>query len=319
MDRKLSAPLHVDFAITGRCQLRCSYCSAMPLGDPDVPTRRALGVLEELQELGVFSLLLSGGEPTIHHDFHCIVAAACKAVPSVLINTNGLQLAKPGAARKFRDAAPNAVIAISLDSADLDANDHNRGQGGAQALRAIESCHFEGITVCISAVLTERTLGSAATLIQRFFPEIKRFKFFPRVPRNVVDAQRNSGYYAQEVERFYQSLPELLIRFPGVELLTPRGVVGTFENCTKETGKNSTQCVCTTTRLFINSSFDVYPCYYSANKENLIGSCADVSIREIWESESLHALRLRAQKSDLCGPNSLQAIPARYKIIHAQS
>ncbi|WMD22350.1 radical SAM protein [Achromobacter seleniivolatilans] len=312
MDQRISAPLHIDFAITGRCQLRCDYCSAMPLGQPDVPVARAIEILKEMRDIGVFSLLLSGGEPTVHRDFLKIAAAASDAIPSLLINTNGLRLAKSAAAAELRTAAPAAIVAISLDSPNLESNDVSRGFGGEHAVQAIENCLREGIVVCISAVLTEATVGSATGLVDRFFPSVKKYRFFPRVLRSCADAQRNGNSYAEAVKSFYESLGRLATRYPGVELLTPMGNSARYDLAPE--ADMGQRCICAQTRLYIDSSLDVFPCYYAANDHNKLGSCVNKSLKEIWTSRVADSLRKRATHANLCGPTtSLQAIPARYR------
>ncbi len=60
----MSAPLSVDIAITGRCNLRCKYCfyadEMAALGD--LPTERWLAFFEELGQLAVQRVCLTGGE-----------------------------------------------------------------------------------------------------------------------------------------------------------------------------------------------------------------------------------------------------------------
>jgi len=308
----LSAPLHVDFSITGKCQLRCKYCSAMPLGDRHAPTQRSLALLDELRQIGVFSLLLSGGEPTIHPAFLTLASASAEAVPHVMINTNGIRLSREQFARQLKNASPNAVIAISLDSPDLAANNSNRGTGGSLAVQAIENCAAVGLVVCISAVLTKSTIDSAADLVERFSPIVKSYKFFPWVPRNNGDILLNDESYLADVDAFYASLHHLAQRYPSIELLTPVGNAADKESSIGNTSR--TECICAKARLYINSKFETFPCYYCANGDNLIGTCELSPLRLLWNSDRALAIRARAERSRLCGASLAgQQVPTRYQ------
>ncbi|MGN8139186.1 radical SAM/SPASM domain-containing protein [Paraburkholderia sp. 22099] len=307
----LSAPLHIDFEITGRCQLDCSYCSAAPLGQPDVPTDRALTLLAEMHEIGVFSLLLSGGEPTLHRDFLKITTAASRSVRSLVINTNGIRFSREKFCAEFVDAAPNALVAISLDSPDAVVSNSSRGAGAVQAMAAIANCSAVGLPICISAVLTEKTFSTATRLIDRFAPRTRTFRFFPRVPRNENDLALNDAAYVESLNEFYAGLKELSISNPALEILTPSGNAKNWE---PEAGTGCTmECVCSATRVYIDRKLNVYPCYYSAHPDNLIGCCELRSLDELWNSEKAQSVRKRSKHKRLCGSTGPKTIPVRYQ------
>ncbi|RQT46702.1 radical SAM protein [Burkholderia cepacia] len=309
---ELSAPLHIDFEITGRCQLDCSYCSAAPLGQPDVPTDRAIALLAEMHRIGVFSLLMSGGEPTLHRDFVKIAAAASRSVRALVVNTNGIRFSREKLCAEFADAAPNALVAISLDSADSAASNSSRGTGAELAMKAIANCSALGLPVCISAVLTEKTFSNAAELVDRFAPKVNLFRFFPRVPRDENDLLLNNSAYIKSLNDFYACLRTLAINNPAVEVLTPSGNARNWE--AEGEKKTATECVCSTTRLYIDRKLDVYPCYYSAHPDNLIGSCEYRSLEELWKTEKARSIREKSARKRLCGASpGPTTIPIRYQ------
>lgn len=304
--QELSAPLDVEFGITRKCQLRCSYCSAMPLEGGTSATERSLAIIEELGSLNVFSLLISGGEPTLHPAFFEIITLASKLIPSVLINTNGIKLSKIKYVEKIKELAPNILVSISLDSADPNISDIERGNGGQLAIMAIENCISAKLNVCVSSVLTESSIDSAIDLIEKFAPQVRKFRFFPRVPRNENDLFLNSIVYQKKVEKFYKKLKTFSTAHPELDLLTPTSFINIDST-------NDTKCICTSTKLYIDETLNVYPCYYSANSFNKIGSCVINSIQNLWNSEKALELRKLSQNKRLCGVRlSEQKIPARY-------
>lgn len=309
----LSAPLHIEFEITGRCQLNCSYCSAAPLGQPDVPMRRALSLLDEMRQIGVISLLLSGGEPTLHRDFLEIVSAACRSVNQPVVNTNGIRLSRFSFCEKLHEVAPSAMVAISLDSADAVINDLERGAGGEHAIAAIENCITLGQPVCISSVLTEASFETASDIIRQFAPRVRVFRFFPRVPRSDDDLARNDASYVGSTQAFYERLCTLALENPNIDLLTPSGNARDWRSASKRL--DTAECVCSQTRLFISRSLNVYPCYYSATVDSLLGSCEKNSLGDLWTSDVRKIVLERSRRERLCGPRrGPQSIPARYRV-----
>lgn len=120
-DFHFSAPLLVWLEITRRCNLRCEHCFVEG-GEPrnsEMPTERVLSLLDELAELGVFSVIISGGEPTIHRDFVKILHHAHGLGFTVSIATNGMALTEKLLAQLPED---DLIISMSLDGA--------HGQGG---------------------------------------------------------------------------------------------------------------------------------------------------------------------------------------------
>ncbi|HET8796207.1 MAG TPA: radical SAM protein, partial [Thermoanaerobaculia bacterium] len=71
IDFHFSAPLMAWVEITRKCNLRCPHCfvvGGMQRAN-EMSTERILRLLDEWAELGVLTVVLTGGEPTIHPDF----------------------------------------------------------------------------------------------------------------------------------------------------------------------------------------------------------------------------------------------------------
>jgi MoaA/NifB/PqqE/SkfB family radical SAM enzyme len=312
---ELSAPLHVDLSLTGRCQLRCDYCSAAPLSSLDIQFHDAYALISELGDLGVFSLLLTGGEPTIHKNFLELAAHASRLIPNVTINTNGLKLAQSSFLAAIVDKCPKALFAISLDAVDPTLNDLSRGHGGIEATEAIEKSSRAGLRVCLSSVLTEATLDHAHLLVERFFPAVKTFRFFPKMSRAQSELNSMPSSYFVEVHAFYRRLRLVAARYPGVKLLTPLGDLANTGSRPPALDSES-NCICVHTRVFVDSDLHVYPCFYSANRQNCMGSYPEATFAEIWAGSKAKSLRNSAESSHLCKANKLAtSVPIRFSTL----
>ena len=70
-------PLTVILGLTDRCNLRCGHCLVpRPEGEQALDRDEVLRLLDELAELGVLRLVLTGGEPGLRDDLEALVAAA---------------------------------------------------------------------------------------------------------------------------------------------------------------------------------------------------------------------------------------------------
>jgi len=86
-------PRSVNWEITHRCNLKCIHC-LIPLKergvkkDVELTAEQIKEILYELQNLGTYEILFTGGEPFIRRDFTEIVAFASSMGFRLSINTN---------------------------------------------------------------------------------------------------------------------------------------------------------------------------------------------------------------------------------------
>ena len=311
----ISAPLHVELALTSSCQLSCTYCSAMPFNGKFAPKESTIKLLNDLCDYRVFSLLLSGGEPTLHPFFLDFLKCVSGKISEITVNTNGIKLSHMAYAKEFHQVSPNTNVAVSLDSADITINDIRRGTGGKQAIRAIENLCALDHPVCISTVLTADNLECAEELIDRFFPKVKIFRFFPMVPRNNSELEDNDKAYQKSVEHFFEKINERTIAFPELKAILPYK-----SSSINEQGslfKELEYCCCAFTKLFIDSELNAYPCYYSANVDTTVGNFNVDSFKDVWQSSKAIELRELSKTQSLCNLSwSDQRLPHKYVHTH---
>lgn len=120
--RTLAVPRDFHFAgpcmawveITRRCNLTCPHCFAEG-GDAratEMTTSRILRLLDEWAEMGVFSVVITGGEPSVHRDFLRIVNHAWELGFVVGIASNAVPLTSRVLAEIPQD---DVIISVSLD------------------------------------------------------------------------------------------------------------------------------------------------------------------------------------------------------------
>lgn len=158
-------PILAHIAVTGSCNLRCSYC----YGDysPDLlrlamkstpPEKKILALIDELEAAGTRIITLLGGEPLmpgIPIDIGRIVNHIDQKGLICQIVTNGYFIEKHLETLKKVDS-----VCVSLDG-DEEYNDRNRGQGTfKRIIKGIDTAQLHGIPVRINAVITEHSCRS---------------------------------------------------------------------------------------------------------------------------------------------------------------
>ena len=127
--------------ITRTCNLQCVHCyNDSGLGKPcnELTTVQAQGVIDDLAQFGVPSILFSGGEPLLRHDlFELIEYAVGKGLRTV-ISTNGT-LIDTDQAREIKRLGVS-YVGISLDGIGPD---QRQVPGCFRGLRAGRPGHSE--------------------------------------------------------------------------------------------------------------------------------------------------------------------------------
>jgi len=111
---ELSAPLEVTFEVTSKCNLSCIYCYGCD-GKSDPAIDEIKRIFDEVAELNVFQLCISGGEPFLRSDIFKILEYAIKKDLDVSIVSNGTLLNKKTVI-KLDDLGLIGSLQVSLDS-----------------------------------------------------------------------------------------------------------------------------------------------------------------------------------------------------------
>lgn len=175
----------VVWNITRTCNLQCVHCyNDSGLGRPcnDLTTVQAQGVIDDLAQFGVPSILFSGGEPLLRHDLFELIAYAVGKGVRTVISTNGTLLDTDRAQEIKRLGV--SYVGISLDGIGP-INDKFRGVSGAfeRAVRGIRNCQAAGVRVGLRLTLTQRNAQDIEGLFAFFEAEgIERACFYHLVP-----------------------------------------------------------------------------------------------------------------------------------------
>ncbi len=155
----------LNWTITGRCNFNCRHCFMAADNAPNMSQftfDQCITLLDEMEECGIQTVSLTGGEPMLHPNFPDIVKECVKR--HIYINeviTNGSFITKEILC-ELQKLAVEPLFKISFDG--LGHHDWLRGAKGTEqkTLAAIELCHEMGFRVRVQMNLHK---GNIETLM----------------------------------------------------------------------------------------------------------------------------------------------------------
>jgi radical SAM protein with 4Fe4S-binding SPASM domain len=264
-------PLSVAWEVTYACNQDCQYCTAKArTPDPHELTQEEIdNVIDELIELNVGLISITGGEPLLKKDTVLQIAQRTSEHGIELeLLTNGVfitpEVAEEMCSAGIRDAQ------VSLDCQHADVHDRQRGVEGAwkKAVDGISNLRKAGVHVMAAAVMNSETL--------EYFEETKRFL------QAIADTVK-----IEAVMPTSQKINNMLSSDQYYRLLklknTREGQLSEFIFFTE-------RCSIGTTPV-ITPRGDVYPCMFTKYEQLNLGNVRKTSLGDIYDhSDTLSEL-----------------------------
>lgn len=288
-ERTLSAPLNISFEVTYKCNLRCKHCyaSAGNALEEELTTKQILKFIDELADMKVFSISLTGGEPLARKDIFQIIRHCVDNNLGVLLSTNGTLITREKAMQLRK--MERVVVQISLDGINAQTHDSIRGVQGAhqQAMRGLKNVldsGIEGVRVATVATrLNFREIPLLADELDKMGVSYQRILRF--LPLGRGGTQRDLALTNQEIKQLLETLEkkqsehgQILIDFS--DAFNPPIIDRPTHACTG----GVLWCA-------VNPKGYVVPCTYLNSMEIAIDlkaeSIANKSFKEIWENYAL--------------------------------
>jgi len=162
-------PRLIFWEVTKGCNLRCIHCraTATELSSPtDLPTTKALDIIDQIAGVSNPILVLSGGEPLYRSDIFQLARYATDKGLRVALATNGTLVTKE-VARMIADTGVKRV-SISLDGADAETHDTFRGIPGAfeAALYGFRNLKSLGMSVQINTTIARHNAAQLPEVLE---------------------------------------------------------------------------------------------------------------------------------------------------------
>lgn len=288
--------------LTRQCNLSCSHCirSSDPYQYEYVDTNLALQVLNDLSEtFSDSTMIISGGEPTLHRDFGLILRTASERFRNVIVNTNGINIKRILNFAKSGQHNGNITIQVSLDG-DQQHHDHIRGNGTFTKskinIAELKKAEFK---VCVSTTVNKDNADSVIGLDKALknvpfkLWSIRRAVSYGRANSELDLSTSEWNRLTQELKKDSQNKSRLRVNemYPEQEvtaakpLSTPTELANFGSNC--GTGR---------AKLYINPNGTVYPC--ACMEESIVGDFNDHSFETI--KSALSSIKITPKAESVC-------------------
>lgn len=307
-------PFYATWEITSACNLRCLQCynRSKYIGkdpEPDVTKIETLTfdegkmVIDQLTELRVPILNISGGEPLLHQHFWDWAAYARGKIPALILETNGTLLTRETVERIKKLGFVS--INVSIDGATAKSHDYIRGEGTyARTVEGIKHAQAVGLSVAVITTcmnLNYHEVGQIMSNLVRAGVSPKNMRhivtiYIPEIGRGGEDLEPTPEQQRQLYEDWCNGM--------GCEWIGGRFPYWKPRHPAEELHENFWGgCCAGTIQCVIGPDGTVYPCAFLGRTSPIfeLGNVRQQTIREIWAtSEMVHDLH--NVKENLTGP-----------------
>ena len=171
-------PYTAIWKINSDCNLRCKHCyfygSEKYSTKNDLSFDEICNVINQISELGIAEIRLTGGEVFLHKDIFRIIKFIKAKGLSVIITTNGTLITNKLAKDLSKIINPYVdIVRVSLDGATSATHDITRGTGVFEkAINSIKLLKQNNIKVFVPSVITSKNVNELADLYN-FLNKIK--------------------------------------------------------------------------------------------------------------------------------------------------
>ena len=220
----MSKPV-VMWNLTRACNLACQHCymDAKAAGSEEMSLEEGVRLVDELNELKIPILILTGGEPLLARNFYPLAFHAREVGLRTVISTNGT-LITPEVAQLLAEAEIR-YVGVSLDSVSPERHDAFRGVAGAhaRALQGLKNARDAGLKTGLRITLTRDNWQDVPALLDLALQEeIPRFCLYHLVPTGRGAAMADRDVTPEQRRSVIRFLAEAAMELKGekIEILT---------------------------------------------------------------------------------------------------
>lgn len=307
----------VVWNITNKCNYKCSHCysnSHYCNDKNELSFMEIEKIIDDLKEMKVPVVLLSGGEPLMREDILDIIQAIKDRGMRVSLSTNG-SLIDENVALKLKNLGIS-YVGVSIDGVK-ETNDRFRGINGAfeSSLRAIENCHKAGVKVGLRFTLQKHNYTEVPQILKLMEEvNVNRICFYHLVPsgrgKNIAQSMLSHSETRETLDYLYDYCSESTLKKEDKEILTvtnhadgpyiylkmkkedPKRAEDILELLMRNQGNRSGVAIAN-----IDWEGNVYPDQFSRFIK--LGNLKNQSFADVWAGENEMLQKLRNRKKYL--------------------
>lgn len=295
---KFHVPYYVSWEITAACNLRCKHCCFAGQdynSANDISENTAISIVEELINMDVIKIMLTGGEPLMRPDIFNIIKKLKSHNIILELTSNALLIDNSKAIKLGKLFNPICdYVQVSIDGATEATHELTRGSGTfLKTIESIKNLISNKVNVTINCVITSKNLHEMTelyTLANKL--GVKKVTFtrvFAEYNNNLLPD--DNELFDETIKLLKQEIPETKVElrlFSIPELAANK----TFNSFAPDTAFSDTNYMCHKwEKLHIRRDGEVFLCLHSSN-QNLfsLGNIKNNSLEKILENRSKNPL-----------------------------
>ena len=193
-------PKTVEISVTGRCNLRCEYCfyADEMVALSDLPTERWLACFQQLGELAVQRVTLSGGEAFTRPDLFELIDGVIESRMRYSILTNGTLITEQTIAA-FEEGKRRSrldSIQVSIDGSCAEVHNKSRPpKSFHRALRGLRLLKAAGFPVTVRVTINRHNLDDLENVARLLMEDVGLGGF----STNEAEQMGSARCYGQDV------------------------------------------------------------------------------------------------------------------------
>lgn len=300
-------PFIIQWNITPICNLRCKHCyyAGVPeiyQDNTGISLDRKLKLIDEIDALNVFHVVISGGEALLCDGIFDILKKLKSKNISIYMHSNGILIDKEMANKLASMLVPEVdTIQISLDGLK-ESHEYTRGKGTYdKAINAIKNLVQVGIPVSVNCTVTSHNLKDIVPLynlvselgvikfsIEKLVPcspaqesLVPSFEELLKMSSMLIDIENSKTF----LELAIYKLKDFIDRNLATTFLIERS-----KHANSYVQDSSISCH-KHSQLFITFDGDIFPCRDAyVCKELSLGNIKDVSLITAWQERNNNIL-----------------------------
>jgi radical SAM protein with 4Fe4S-binding SPASM domain len=303
----LVAPLSILWEVTHACNLGCRHCLSA-CGQPhpaELTTAEALGLIDEMARLRVFTVTLGGGEPLVRPDLWALLERITEHGMCARLSTNGYAVTEDTVRRL--EGLNLFAVQVSVDGLG-ETHDWLRRRPGSFE-RAIDALRLFGEAGCYTMMTVAASAANLAEVpaLLALAAEIRvtAFKVAPHVPLGRARQNRQQlALTRAQIRWLAEEVAEQAGRLNGKMALQTEGLFPWLLEPEPDGGPAVVPigpgCSAGTSQLVVSYDGRVIPCPYM--RRMVVGQVRQTELGRIWrEGRGLDALR-RLDLGEIRGP-----------------
>lgn len=289
-------PREIEIHLTSYCNLRCLHCVY------DIKTKKSkalscdkfIKLFDECEKMGVFRIILSGGEPLLYEHIDEILMDLSKRKIRVEILTNATLIDDKKASLL---SSKNFSVTYSLDGHNAKTCDFLRGKGSFdRIIKGVGRLNKFNVKHNASCVIHKKNYEYAQEIIklcEKLNSVSVNFLF--------LDLMGRAERFLSDMSLSREEMKQFISKINAIKSKIPVNFLDSYNFLAKPLNYTETiYCSAGTSRCAINSEGDVYPCVYAFNGGDFrMGNINEKSLNEIWKDSKWDFFRGGISSKDL--------------------